>query len=120
MKDKILTGYPSIDKPWLKYYSEEAGNAKLPECAPYEYLWENNIDHLEDIALNYFGMKMTYMGVFEEKVLQAAEKAGVNKVIMYSQSDYMPTSVKAEFLWEMKGQNRGFSKQDRVYNGNTL
>lgn len=22
-----LTGYPSIDKPWLKYYSEEAINA---------------------------------------------------------------------------------------------
>lgn len=22
--EKELTGYPSIDKPWLKYYSEEA------------------------------------------------------------------------------------------------
>jgi len=26
-----MTGYPSIDKPWLEYYSEEAINAKLPE-----------------------------------------------------------------------------------------
>ena len=24
MEHKKLTGYPSIDKPWLKYYSEEA------------------------------------------------------------------------------------------------
>ena len=24
--EKKLTGYPSIDKPWLKYYSEEAIN----------------------------------------------------------------------------------------------
>ena len=32
------TGYPSIDKPWLKYYSEEAINAELPECTIYEYL----------------------------------------------------------------------------------
>lgn len=30
-KEKQLTGYPSIDKPWLKYYSEEASNAPLPE-----------------------------------------------------------------------------------------
>ena len=30
-----LTGYPSIDKPWLKYYSEEAINAPLPESSLY-------------------------------------------------------------------------------------
>lgn len=23
IEDKKLTGYPSIDKPWLKYYGEE-------------------------------------------------------------------------------------------------
>jgi len=23
MRDEALTGYPSIDKPWLKYYTEE-------------------------------------------------------------------------------------------------
>lgn len=39
------TGYPSIDKPWLKYYSEEAINAPLPECTIYEYLYENNKDY---------------------------------------------------------------------------
>lgn len=26
--EKKLTGYPSIDKPWLKFYSEEAINKK--------------------------------------------------------------------------------------------
>ena len=30
--EKILTGYPSIDKPWLKYYSEEEINAKFQNC----------------------------------------------------------------------------------------
>ena len=61
---KELTGYPSIDKPWLKYYSEEAINAPLPECSIYEYLWECNKDHLSDFALNYFGKKMTYETLF--------------------------------------------------------
>lgn len=66
MQEKELTGYPSIDKPWLKYYSEEAINAPLPECTIYEYLWENNKEHLDDIALIYFGRKITYRELFEE------------------------------------------------------
>ena len=37
-----LTGYPSIDKPWLKYYTEEAIYTPLPECTIYEYMYENN------------------------------------------------------------------------------
>ena len=49
MAEQKLTGYPSIDKPWLKYYSEEAINAPLPECTIYEYLWENNKDHLDNL-----------------------------------------------------------------------
>lgn len=60
-----MTGFPSIDKPWLKYYSEEAINAPLPECTIYEYLWENNKDHLDDIALIYFGRKITYKRLFK-------------------------------------------------------
>ena len=43
---QTLTGYPSIDKPRLKYYSEEAINAPLPECTIYEYLWNSNKEHL--------------------------------------------------------------------------
>lgn len=60
-----LTGYPSIDKPWLKYYSKEAINAPLPECTMYQYIWENNKDHLSDIALRYYGTKITYGKLFE-------------------------------------------------------
>lgn len=25
-----MTGYPSVDKPWLKYYSKEAVSAEVP------------------------------------------------------------------------------------------
>lgn len=64
MTEKNLTGYPSIDKPWLKYYTEEAINAKLPECTIYEYLWENNKDHQSNVALNYFDREITYGEVF--------------------------------------------------------
>lgn len=62
--EKKLTGYPSIDKPWLKYYSEEAIHAPLPECTVYEYLWENNKDFPKDIALEYLGSEISYGELF--------------------------------------------------------
>lgn len=78
-KEKGLTGYPSIDKPWLKYYSEEAINAPLPECTLYEMLWKNNKDHLDDIAINYFHRRFTYKQLFDgiERAAKAFSALGV-------------------------------------------
>lgn len=72
MEQKKLTGYPSIDKPWLKYYTEEAINAALPECTAYEYLWINNKENLDDIALSYFDRRITF-GVLFENIEKAAK-----------------------------------------------
>ena len=75
------TGYPSVDKPWLKYYSEEAINAPLPECSIYEYMLENNRNYPADIAINYLGHKITYKELFEniDKTASAFIKAGVKE-----------------------------------------
>lgn len=59
-------GFPSIDKPWQKYYSEEAIRGKLPECSAYKLLYENNKSYLSDTALNYYGHKITYGMLFDE------------------------------------------------------
>lgn len=61
---QTLTGYPSIDKPWLQYYSEEAKSAKVPACTIYEYLYEKNKEHLGDTAMVYMGRKITYRELF--------------------------------------------------------
>ena len=76
-----LTGYPSIDKPWLKYYSEEAINAPLPDCTIYEYLVEKNKDYPSDIAINYLGRKITYKELLEniDKAAAAFLRAGVKE-----------------------------------------
>jgi len=60
-----LTGYPSIDKPWLKYYSEEAIKKQLKPNTIFGHLWENNKEHLEDVALVYFERKITYRKMFD-------------------------------------------------------
>ncbi len=59
------TGYPSVDKPWLKYYSEEAIKGQLPECTIYEYLWINNKDYPKDIAIDYYGRRVTFGELFD-------------------------------------------------------
>lgn len=104
MPEQKLTGYPSIDKPWLKYYSEEAINAPLPECTIYEYLWENNKDHLDDVALNYFDRKITYGVLFEniEKAAKAFSALGVK------QGDIvvMATVTTPETIYAFYGLNR--------------
>ena len=59
------TGYPSIDKPWLKYFSEEAIKAPLPNCSAYEYMYANNKDYSDNVAIDYFGRKITFAELFD-------------------------------------------------------
>ena len=91
MTDKPLTGYPSIDKPWLKYYSEEAMNVPLLTGTVYENLQKSNQDHPDETALIYFKRKITFAQMFDmiEKVKSAFLRNGVkkgDKVILFTSS----------------------------------
>ena len=55
-----FTGYPSIDMPWLKYYSEEQIMAPIPHMTAYDFLRFCNINNLPNVALEYFDQKITY------------------------------------------------------------
>ena len=69
--EKKLTGYPSIDKPWLKYYSEEAINASLPRKSMYQFIYDSNKDRLDNIAIYYFDRKITYRELFDNIIIAA-------------------------------------------------
>lgn len=45
-----ITGFASIDKPWLKYYSEGADERKVPEVTLYEALLMSAEGHMDDVA----------------------------------------------------------------------
>lgn len=64
-EEKKLTGYPSIDRPWLKYYFKEAIEASLPDCTIYDYLVRNNKDYPKDTAILYLDRKVTYGELFK-------------------------------------------------------
>ena len=71
MQEKKLAGYPSIDKPWLKYYSEEAINNAPPKLTVYENIYEINKDYPNDNALLFFGKRITYAKMFAEVEMAA-------------------------------------------------
>lgn len=56
----LSTGYPSIDKPWLKYYAEEDRNCSIPNCRIVDYLFQGTEAFLDYTALDFFGKKITY------------------------------------------------------------
>lgn len=56
---EYMTGYPSIDKPWLKYYSEEAIKAEIPQCGIYDYIYKANENNMDSFAIDYYGRKVT-------------------------------------------------------------
>lgn len=76
-----LEGKPSKDKPWLRVYEEEDIVAPLPQMTSYNYLWENNKQHLNDCAINYFGHRITYRTLFEkiDEMAKAFSNSGIKK-----------------------------------------
>ena len=91
MQDKRLTGYPSIDKPWMKYYSEEPQYIPRDDATFFDCLYEKNIEHSNDIALVYYGKKFTYGELFSniqrtrDALLNYGIKSG-DKVILFTSS----------------------------------
>ena len=106
-----MTGYPSIDKPWLKYYSEQAINALLPECSIYGYFLENNKDNPSDIAIIYLGRKITYGELFENIDATAAAfiKAGVKEKEIVTVA--LPSIPEAFIVLEHKVDENSFKNE---------
>ena len=71
--DVKRSGYPSIDKPWSRYFRACDGGKEmeLPNETIYEYLKKCNQDNLDGYALEYFGHTITYREFFERVDLLA-------------------------------------------------
>ncbi len=80
-ESKKMTGYASIDKPWLKYYNSNNIGLPLPHMKIYEYLYQNNKKNIYDTALIYYGNKISYYEMFEkiEKIAKSLKMLGIKK-----------------------------------------
>lgn len=71
-EEKKLTGYPSIDKPWLKYYDSEFLKKPIPEMNIYSYLKTMTAGYRELAALSYYGKEISYQELFRH-IAEAAK-----------------------------------------------
>lgn len=60
-----MVGYPSIDNPSLKYRDEESITDRPNIVNVYKDLYDKNIDYLDQVALMYFGAKITFKELFK-------------------------------------------------------
>ncbi len=77
------TGYPSIDRPWMKFYNgkDTAADDRFTKQSIYSYLKSQNYDRLDKPALYYFGRKISYAKLFEriDRTAEAFSAIGVQK-----------------------------------------
>jgi len=60
-----LTGYASIDKPWLKYYKTMDIMSGIPyKVSALQLIKEKNYEHKNRVAIKYFGNMFTYKEMF--------------------------------------------------------
>ncbi|MBQ9913284.1 MAG: acyl--CoA ligase [Clostridia bacterium] len=62
----------SVEKPWMKYYSEDVRDLPRPETTAYRYMTEANADRLNEVAINYYGRKITH-GALKNNIDAAAD-----------------------------------------------
>ncbi len=60
MNESVTTKRISVEKPWMKHYSEEVRNLPNPKATAYRYMTESNKDRQNEVAINYYGNKITH------------------------------------------------------------
>lgn len=72
-----LTGYPSLDKPWLKYYREKPVKEIVPNQTMYEMVF--NQEDLSQMAVGYLGVNWSFSRLKKEvdRCADAFKKDGI-------------------------------------------
>lgn len=76
-----LSGYPSIDKPWVVNYNQKELGKEIPKRTAFEEVYNNNIAFQKDLALEFFGSKIDYKTFFKniEATAKAFQEYGIKK-----------------------------------------
>lgn len=81
MGNADLTGYASIDKPWKQFYEDIEQTKRFLDTTPYIGLVRNNRDYPDEIAIEYFGAKISFGKLIKNVDLgaKALEEYGIKK-----------------------------------------
>lgn len=100
-EEKILTGYASMDKPWMKYYNESEKNYTIPKCKIVENLYRYIDKYSQEIALEFMSIKVTYAQLKYriEHVAKALKALGVEEGDTISVC--LPNTPEAVYLFSL-------------------
>ncbi|MDD7389016.1 MAG: AMP-binding protein [Lachnospiraceae bacterium] len=91
-----LSGKPSIDRPWLKYYPDQLLQiVSRPSCTVTEYL-KRQCPGMEVAAIEYYGEQISWKEIFDE----TEKTAAALKTLGFNEGDQIPVFLKLvpEFL----------------------
>ncbi len=73
-----MTGYPSKDKPWLKYYNKPI-NTHSYDKSLYQFIYDNRFNRINDVAMIYYNDTITYGKLFTkiDESASAFARAGI-------------------------------------------
>lgn len=96
MNTNDLTGKPSIDRPWTKYYPEEMLHMQIPECTLSEYL-KQNCPGKHEAAVHYYGRNIPWNTIYKmtDRVAKSLKALG------FGAGDQIPVFLRAtpEFIY---------------------
>jgi len=77
----VLTGLPSVDKPWNSFYPDEVLNAPVPEGSMFSFAFKNNKDRMDKTAIDFFGNKISFTDFFlnSRELANALASHGIKK-----------------------------------------
>ena len=81
MENRKNTGYPHIDKPWLKFYTDEDKELNIPNMNIVDYIKYKNKGNLGTVAETYYGKEISYDELLYKSDLasKALSQAGIKK-----------------------------------------
>ena len=60
MNETVTAKRISVEKPWMKHYSEEVRTLPNPQTTAYRYMTESNANRQNEVAITYYGKKITH------------------------------------------------------------
>ena len=76
---KEYPDYPSKDKPWMKFYDVSIEQMKVPKISMYQYILSANKDYLNETAIEYLNVKISYRKMFNmiDRTANALSSLGI-------------------------------------------
>lgn len=102
-ENAMLTGKPSIDRPWMKFYPEVLRGIQVPACTVEQYLSVRAADP-NVVAMHYYGVDITWGTVFRK--VDATARA--LQVLGVKQGDQIPVFLRSvpEFIYLLLAAER--------------